>query len=215
MSVAVTVRDVSKRFGKLVTLDKVFLEVRRGDVVGICGPSGAGKTTLLRCIAGLEKPDSGTVVIHSNNDDKDADFHVGMAFQRPYLWPHMTVMGNVTLAQKVVMHRNNVEAEKRAQELLDEFHVLDKKDQLPEVLSGGQMQRVSLARMMSIDPDLLLLDEVTAGLDEELVSGLQDIIKRLAHSGRTLIVVSHDLDFLAQISCSTYWLEHGTLRAVE
>jgi len=218
MQVAVKVEDLSKKYGKLLALSHVTFSVAPGEVLGITGPSGSGKTTLLRCLASLERPDSGSIEICANtgnavpsNKRHPCHLQVGMAFQRAYLWPHMTVIQNLMLAQTVVLGRPEQAARKRAAQLLEELHVSDKKDQLPQVLSGGQMQRVSIARMLAVDPDIILLDEVTAGLDDELVEGLQGIIRHLASTGRTLIVVSHDATFLGEIASKTAVLKNGCL----
>ena len=213
LSPSVRVEEVSKRYGKVVALDRVSFAVEPGEVFGITGPSGSGKTTLLRCIAGLEVPDSGLVYCNGmpvTTPDPD----VGLVFQRAYLWPHMTVLENVKLSQVVAAKRTVDEATERAVMLLENLGIQDKKDELPEVLSGGQTQRVSIARMLATDPSIMLLDEVTTGLDDELVAGLQGIIRSLARIGKTLVVVSHDMGFLREIARRTARIVRGAI-AVE
>ncbi len=211
MDMAILVNKVSKRFGRVVALDNISFSVKPGEVFGITGPSGSGKTTLLRCIAALETPDSGSIEVNhtpaapaggrsGGRETITLGSCVGMVFQRAYLWPHLTVLENIVLPQAVALKRREAEATKRALELLNQLEIADKKDELPETLSGGQMQRVSIVRMLAMDPSIMLLDEVTTGLDEELIDGLQEIIRGLAHGGGTLVIVAHDRNFLSEIA---------------
>jgi polar amino acid transport system ATP-binding protein len=206
---------VTKRFGKLTALDDVSLEVRRGEVLVIIGPSGSGKSTLLRCINHLEVPDSGRVVIDGiilNNQRTNINKvreEVGMVFQRFELFPHLTVIENVTLAQRVVRKRSKEQADRIAMELLDKVGIPEKANAHPAQLSGGQQQRVAIARALAMQPKIMLFDEPTSALDPEMIKEVLDVMLDLAREGMTMVVVSHEMGFARAASNRVVFMDQG------
>jgi polar amino acid transport system ATP-binding protein len=197
----IEIEHVSKRFGRVVALDDVSLNVERGEVVVIIGPSGSGKSTLLRCINHLESVDSGRIVVdgipltEAKNIDKVRE-EVGMVFQLFNLFPHLTALQNVTLAQTVVRRRSQEEATKISRELLVKVGIPDKADAYPAQLSGGQQQRVAIARALAMQPRIMLFDEPTSALDPEMIKEVLDVMLDLAREGMTMVVVSHEMGFV-------------------
>ena len=197
----IEIEHVSKRFGRVVALDDVSLNVERGKVVVIIGPSGSGKSTLLRCINHLESVDSGRIVVdgipltEAKNIDKVRE-EVGMVFQLFNLFPHLTALQNVTLAQTVVRKRSQEEATNIARELLVKVGIPDKADAYPAQLSGGQQQRVAIARALAMQPRVMLFDEPTSALDPEMIKEVLDVMLDLAREGMTMVVVSHEMGFV-------------------
>mgnify|MGYP002682095737 FL=1 len=197
----IEIAHVSKRFGRVVALDDVSLNVERGEVVVIIGPSGSGKSTLLRCINHLESVDSGRIVVdgipltEAKNIDKVRE-EVGMVFQQFNLFPHLTALQNITLAQTVVRKRSQEEATSIARELLIKVGIPDKADAYPAQLSGGQQQRVAIARALAMQPKIMLFDEPTSALDPEMIKEVLDVMLDLAREGMTMVVVSHEMGFV-------------------
>lgn len=197
----IEIEHVSKRFGRVVALDDVSLNVERGEVVVIIGPSGSGKSTLLRCINHLESVDSGRIVVdgipltEAKNIDKVRE-EVGMVFQLFNLFPHLTALQNITLAQTVVRNRSAEEAARIAHELLVKVGIPDKADAYPAQLSGGQQQRVAIARALAMQPRVMLFDEPTSALDPEMIKEVLDVMLDLAREGMTMVVVSHEMGFV-------------------
>lgn len=197
----IEIEHVSKRFGKVVALEDVSLNVERGEVVVIIGPSGSGKSTLLRCINHLESVDSGRIVVdgipltEAKNIDKVRE-EVGMVFQLFNLFPHLTALQNITLAQTVVRNRSQEEADRIARELLVKVGIPDKADAYPAQLSGGQQQRVAIARALAMQPRIMLFDEPTSALDPEMIKEVLDVMLDLAREGMTMVVVSHEMGFV-------------------
>jgi len=197
----ITIEHVSKRFGRVVALDDVSLTVGRGEVVVIIGPSGSGKSTLLRCINHLEAVDSGHIVVddspltQAENIDK-VRAEVGIVFQLFNLFPHLTALENVTLAQRIVRKRSKEEAEEIARQLLDKVGIPEKADAYPAQLSGGQKQRVAIARALAMQPKIMLFDEPTSALDPEMITEVLDVMLDLAEEGMTMVVVSHEMGFV-------------------
>jgi polar amino acid transport system ATP-binding protein len=197
----IEIEHVSKRFGRVVALDDVSLTVERGEVVVVIGPSGGGKSTLLRCINHLEAVDSGHIVVdgipltQAENIDK-VRAEVGIVFQLFNLFPHLTALENVTLAQRVVRKRSQEEAESIAHELLDKVGIPEKADAYPAQLSGGQQQRVAIARALAMQPRIMLFDEPTSALDPEMIKEVLDVMLDLAREGMTMLVVSHEMGFV-------------------
>ncbi|HOU23015.1 MAG TPA: amino acid ABC transporter ATP-binding protein [Anaerolineae bacterium] len=197
----IEIAHVSKRFGRVVALDDVSLNVERGEVVVIIGPSGSGKSTLLRCINHLESVDSGRIVVdgipltEAKNIDKVRE-EVGMVFQLFNLFPHLTALQNITLAQTVVRKRSQEEATSIARELLIKVGIPDKADAYPAQLSGGQQQRVAIARALAMQPKIMLFDEPTSALDPEMIKEVLDVMLDLAREGMTMVVVSHEMGFV-------------------
>ncbi|WEX90070.1 amino acid ABC transporter ATP-binding protein [Sinorhizobium garamanticum] len=225
MNVLVKAIDVTKNYGHFRALDKVGLEVARGEVSCIIGPSGSGKSTLLRCINLLERMDGGAIWVNDeligyrrdgNNlhEISDAEIsrqrrRIGMVFQRFNLFPHKTALENIIEGPVQVLGEAVIEARERAMALLERVGLADKTNHYPSELSGGQQQRVAIARAMGMRPDLILFDEPTSALDPELVSEVLDVMRDLAASGMTMIVVTHELGFARNVANTVTFMEAG------
>ncbi|HET8600179.1 MAG TPA: amino acid ABC transporter ATP-binding protein [Segeticoccus sp.] len=202
----VQMRGIHKRFGSNVVLDGVDLDVDQGEVVVLIGPSGAGKSTLLRCVNGLETIQGGTIhvageeLVHDEQHLNRLRARIGMVFQQFNLFPHMTVVQNITMAQQDVLGRSAQEARERATRLLDRVGLAEKAEQYPDHLSGGQQQRVAIARALAMDPALMLFDEPTSALDPELVGEVLHVMRDLAGQGMTMMVVTHEMRFARQVA---------------
>lgn len=209
---------VRKAFGERVVLDDVSLEVASGEVVCLIGASGSGKSTLLRCVNLLEPIDEGT--IHLDGVDISAPGldpdpirrRIGMVFQSYNLFPHMSVLRNVTLAPTKVLGQRSGEAAAAARDLLGRFGLADKAEAYPDQLSGGQQQRVAIVRAMAMQPELMLLDEVTAALDPVLVGEVLDVIRELRTTGMTMVIATHEMGFAREIADTVCFLEQGHVR---
>ncbi|WP_379138376.1 amino acid ABC transporter ATP-binding protein [Paenibacillus sp. sgz500958] len=224
--------DLHKSFGPLEVLKGVDLKLEHGKVLVIIGPSGSGKTTLLRCFNLLEVPDRGSITLGDSKltftgsakiprkDVLELRKKTGMVFQSYNLFPHMTALGNIMEGQITVQKRPKDEARKRALALLEKVGLLDKADSYPHQLSGGQQQRVAIARAMAVEPEVLLFDEPTSALDPELVGEVLKVIKQLAAEGMTMVIVTHEMKFAADVADKVilmdggYILEEGTPREV-
>ena len=213
----IVIENVSKSFGKVQALVDVSLKIRRGEVCFIFGPSGGGKSTLLRCVNHLETIDSGRIVIDGIQltDDK-TDINkvreeVGMVFQLFNLFPHLTVLKNVMLAQVAVRKRGSTEAEQVARALLERVGIPEKADAFPAQLSGGQKQRVAIARALAMNPKIMLFDEPTSALDAEMVHEVLDVMLDLAKEGMTMVVVSHEMGFARAASDRMVFLSDGRI----
>jgi ABC-type polar amino acid transport system ATPase subunit len=208
---------VVKRFGKLVALNDVSLQVRRGEVLMIIGPSGSGKSTLLRCINYLEVPDAGSVVIDGIDLSKGkANINkvreeVGMVFQRFELFPHLTVLENVCLAQIVVRGRSKQAAHRIGMDLLAKVGIPEKANAQPAQLSGGQQQRVAIARALAMQPKVMLFDEPTSALDPEMIKEVLDVIVDLAGQGMTLLCVTHEMGFARAVANRVVFMDEGQI----
>jgi len=208
---------VYKSFGKTPALVDASLRVKRGEVCLVFGPSGGGKSTLLRCINHLEKADSGTIIvdgIHVSDAKTDIDLiraEVGMVFQLFNLFPHLTVLGNITIAQEKVRKRSKKEAERVAQELLERVGMPEKAEAYPAQLSGGQKQRVAIARALAMNPKIMLFDEPTSALDPEMIKEVLDVMLDLAKEGMTMVVVSHEMGFAKAAADRMVFLEGGSI----
>ena len=212
------IQGVHKRFGRLEVLKGVDLDVGRGEVICILGPSGSGKSTLLRCINLLEPPEQGKIILEgkeiTGQGHDGLDFvrqRVGMVFQQFNLFPHRTVMENVTMAPQAVLGRSKEEAQKRGHELLDRVGLSDKVNEYPDRLSGGQQQRVAISRALAMDPQVMLFDEVTSALDPELVKGVLDVMRELASSGMTMLVVTHEIGFAREAAHRVVFMDQGVV----
>jgi polar amino acid transport system ATP-binding protein len=214
---AVRVEEVRKSFGELEVLRGVDLQVQDHEVVCLIGASGSGKSTLLRCIDLLEEVDAGRIwvegleVTAAGVDQNAVRRRIGIVFQAFNLFPHMTVMRNVTLAQEKALGRIPVEARAKATELLTRFGLIEKADEYPDRLSGGQQQRVAIARALAMGPDLLLLDEVTSALDPVLVAEVLDAIRELAAGGMTMVIATHEMGFARDVASRVAFLEEGRI----
>lgn len=212
----ISVRDIVKTYpGGLTALNQVSLSVRQGEVVVVIGPSGSGKSTLLRCLNGLEKIDSGEIVINHIplNDNPRHRLairtEVGMVFQSFNLFPHMTVRQNVTLAQGLVRGKSKSEANQTTMDLLARIGLTDKAGAYPSQLSGGQQQRVAIARALAMHPRIMLFDEATSALDPEMIGEVLEVMKGLALEGMTMVVVSHEMGFAREAGDRVVFMEDG------
>ncbi len=213
----VNVADLNKSFGANHVLRGINLHVQRGEVVCIIGPSGSGKSTLLRCINMLEKPSSGTIVVlgreltHIDCDIDEARTKIGMVFQQFNLFPHMTALENICVAQRKVLGRSKAEAEMKGLQLLARVGLTEKADAYPGQLSGGQQQRVAIARALAMDPDVMLFDEATSALDPELVGDVLTVMKNLAEEGMTMLVVTHEMGFASNVATRVVFMDDGVI----
>ena len=210
----IEIKGLKKSFGDLQVLKGIDLNIDEREVVVIIGPSGSGKSTLLRCINFLEEPTGGTITVDGIPLDSDANINkvreeVGMVFQRFNLFPHMTVLQNITLAPMKVRKMNKSRAEQTAQDLLDRVGLGDKAEAYPNQLSGGQQQRVAIARALAMNPKVMLFDEPTSALDPEMVGEVLDVMQRLAERGMTMIVVTHEMGFAREVGTRLLFVDGG------
>src|SRR5215211_2329285 len=211
----VELRSVSKSFGENVVLDGIDLSIGRGEVVVIAGPSGSGKSTMLRCINGLESVDEGEVrfdgrpVSGAGKALSKLRAEIGMVFQQFNLFAHKTVIENVTLAPTEVKGLSKADARARGQKLLERVGISEKADAYPADLSGGQQQRVAIARALAMEPKLMLFDEPTSALDPELVGEVLDVMRELAQSGMTMVVVTHEMGFAREVGDTLVFMDDG------
>ena len=194
------IKNLKKSFNKNTVLEDISLQVEKGEVLAIIGPSGSGKSTLLRCITKLETPDSGEI---------NFDGTFGLVFQNFNLFPHHSVMKNITNAPIKVQKRNPEEVDKEAEALLEKMDLSDKKDAYPCELSGGQQQRVSIARALAMNPDILFFDEPTSALDPELTGEILKVIKDLASEKMTMVIVTHEMNFAKKVADNIIFMENG------
>jgi polar amino acid transport system ATP-binding protein len=213
----IQILELHKSFGDLEVLRGIDFQVNAGEVVCVIGPSGSGKSTLLRCVNLLEIPTSGQVLVEGidlTDPETDVDAvraRIGMVFQQFNLFPHLTVMRNLTIAQRQVLNRSEEEANETANRVLERVGMLDKIDEYPINLSGGQMQRVAIARSLSMDPDMMLFDEPTSALDPELVGEVLDVMRKLAEEGMTMMVVTHEMGFARQVGDRVVFMDEGVV----
>jgi polar amino acid transport system ATP-binding protein len=214
---AVRLEGVHKSFGENEVLKGIDLELADHEVVCLIGASGSGKSTLLRCVNLLERLDSGRIFLGGEEitrrgvDVNAVRRRIGIVFQAFNLFPHMTVLRNVTLAQRDVLKRSRREAEERALELLGRFGLADRGDEYPDRLSGGQQQRVAIVRALAMRPELMLLDEVTSALDPELVAEVLNVIRELAEGGMTMLIATHEMGFARDIASRVCFLDGGLI----
>lgn len=215
--VIIEIKNVEKHFGKIHALNGVSLNVKRGEVLMIIGPSGSGKSTLLRCINMLEMPTGGHIYVDGMDImDKKTDINavraeVGMVFQQFNLFPHLSVLENINLAQKIVRKRSTEEATQIALKQLNHVGIPEKADAYPTELSGGQQQRVAIARSLAMNPKIMLFDEPTSALDPEMIKEVLDVMVALAREGMTMVVVSHEMGFARAAADRVVFMDQGLI----
>lgn len=213
----IKVEQITKVFGKNPVLKNISTTIHQGEVVTIIGPSGSGKSTFLRCLNLLEKPTEGKIYIKDQEitDPKvnilEVRKHIGMVFQQFNLFPHMTVLENVTYAPQKVKKLAKGEVEKNAKDLLAKVGLSDKVDSYPSQLSGGQKQRVAIARALAMEPEIMLFDEPTSALDPEMVKEVLDVIKDLAETGMTMVIVTHEMNFAKEVADRVIFIDDGVI----
>lgn len=209
------VKKLKKKFGSNVVLNDISFNVSKGDIISIVGPSGSGKSTLLRCLNLIEKPSSGDIIfegislIGKKTDLSLLRQKMGMVFQQFNLFPHLTVIDNITLAPVKLKLMNEVTARKKALELLNTINLKDKAEHYPNELSGGQKQRVAIIRTLIMEPDIILFDEPTSALDPEMIGEVLDLIKKVADTGKTMVIVSHEMNFVKKVSNRVLFIDGG------
>ena len=212
----IKLENVHKSFGKNEVLKGIDLHIEKGQVVVIIGPSGSGKSTVLRCMNYLEEPTQGDVIVDGKNLNVKENINnvraeVGMVFQRFNLFPHMTVLDNITLAPQKIRGLSKSEAESIAHDLLGKVGLSDKAAAYPEQLSGGQQQRVAIARALAMKPKVMLFDEPTSALDPEMVSEVLDVMKDLAKEGMTMVIVTHEMSFAKEVATRVLFVDGGEI----
>ena len=213
----IVVKDLHKNFGDLEVLKGIDQTIHQGEVVSIIGPSGSGKSTFLRCLNLLEKPTSGQIIFEGVDiaaENVDIDTHrkkIGMIFQHFNVFPHLTVLENITITPILELKTPKAEAEKEAIELLKKVGLEDKKDEYPRKLSGGQKQRLAIVRALAMHPDVILCDEPTSALDPEMVGDVLDVMKKLADEGLTMVIVTHEMQFAREVSDRVIFMDKGVI----
>jgi ABC-type polar amino acid transport system ATPase subunit len=213
----ILIRDLHKSYGATPVLRGCSLSVRRGEVVVVCGPSGSGKSTLIKCINGLERYQSGSIRLEGievgakGTNLPKLRARVGMVFQHFELYPHMSVIDNIALAQVHVLKRTRAAAQERAHELLARVGLEDKADAMPADLSGGQQQRVAIARALALDPQAILFDEPTSALDPEMIHEVLQVMTELATDGMTMVVVTHEMGFARRVADRIVFMDTGEI----
>lgn len=213
----INVRNLYKSFGKNEVLKDINETIKKGEVVVIIGPSGSGKSTFLRCLNLLEEPTSGIINFEGEDiTDKNVDINkirekMGMVFQQFNLFPHKTVMENLTIGPTKIKNISNGEAIKKGSELLEKVGLLDKKNVYPNSLSGGQKQRIAIARALAMEPDVMLFDEPTSALDPEMVGEVLGVMKSLAKDGMTMVVVTHEIGFAKEVGDRILFMDEGRI----
>lgn len=213
----INVRNLYKSFGKNEVLKDINETIKKGEVVVIIGPSGSGKSTFLRCLNLLEEPTSGIINFEGEDiTDKNVDINkirekMGMVFQQFNLFPHKTVMENLTIGPTKIKNISNGEAIKKGSELLEKVGLLDKKNVYPNSLSGGQKQRIAIARVLAMEPDVMLFDEPTSALDPEMVGEVLGVMKSLAKDGMTMVVVTHEMGFAKEVGDRILFMDEGRI----
>ncbi|MDD6313274.1 MAG: amino acid ABC transporter ATP-binding protein [Firmicutes bacterium] len=209
--------DLEKSFGDIKVLKGINAEIRRGDVIVVVGPSGSGKSTFLRCLNLLERPTGGHIYFEGvdiTNPEVDINLHrqkMGMVFQQFNLFPHMTIMKNLTLAPMKLKKKSRAEAEAKALELLDKVGLADRANAYPNQLSGGQKQRIAIVRALCMEPDVMLFDEPTSALDPEMVGEVLEVMKNLAAQGMTMVVVTHEMGFAREVASEVVFIDEGII----
>ena len=210
-------KDVKKWFGDFQALKGISMEIQEGEVLVVCGPSGSGKSTFIRCINRLEQHQEGSIIVDGielTNDIKNIEAirsEVGMVFQSFNLFPHLTVLQNITLAPTWVRKKSKSDSEQKAMELLERVGIPEQANKIPGQLSGGQQQRVAIARALAMEPKIMLFDEPTSALDPEMIKEVLDVMKELAKSGMTMIVVTHEMGFAKEVADRVMLFDDGLM----
>jgi len=213
----IEVIELEKKFGKLTALSNITTSIHKGEVVGVIGPSGSGKSTFLRCLNLLEVPTAGKVIFEGVNiTDKSVNINVhrqrmGMVFQQFNLFPHLTVMQNITLAPMLAKKQKEDEIQEVARQLLKRVGLEDRENSYPHQLSGGQKQRIAIVRALAMQPDVMLFDEPTSALDPEMVGEVLDVMKSLAQGGMTMVVVTHEMGFAREVCSRVLFMDEGAI----
>ena len=213
----INITNLYKNFGNLEVLKNISTEIKKGEIISIIGPSGSGKSTFLRCINKLEEPSSGHIYIDGMDlMDKNTDINkirerVGMVFQHFNLFPHMTVLDNLTLSPIMVKKESKEEAEKYALSLLEKVGLSDKASSYPSQLSGGQKQRIAIARALAMKPEVILFDEPTSALDPEMIKEVLDVMRNLAKEGMTMLIVTHEMGFARNVANRILFMDNGEI----
>lgn len=210
----ININNISKKFGKEVVFKNISFEIKNNERLLIIGPSGSGKTTLIRCLNKFENPNSGNIFLDGINikkiNNEELRGKIGMVFQNYNLFPHLTVLENVTLAPNVLKLGSKKENTKKASELLDKVHILDKKDEYPSTLSGGEKQRVAIARTLATSPEIVLFDEPTSALDPETIIDFIELLKELSKT-TTIVVVSHDMSLIESYATEVLFIDDAKI----
>lgn len=213
----IKINDLKKSFGENEVLKGITTEIKKSEVVAIIGPSGCGKSTFLRCLNLLEQPTSGEIVFEGTNitnpkiNINEHRMKMGMVFQHFNLFPHLTVLGNITLAPVLLKKASKEEAEKKAKELLERIGLSERANAYPSQLSGGQKQRIAIVRALAMNPDVMLFDEPTSALDPEMVGEVLDVMKDLAQSGMTMVIVTHEMGFAREVADRVLFIDEGVI----
>lgn len=213
----ICVKELKKSFGNHEVLKGISANIKKGEVVVVIGPSGSGKSTFLRCLNLLEVPTSGKIIFEGNNiTDKKTDINkirekMGMVFQQFNLFPHKTVLDNLTIAQINVKKKSVEDSKKKALELLEKVGLVDKANAYPNSLSGGQKQRIAIARALAMEPDVMLFDEPTSALDPEMVGEVLSVMKSLANEGMTMVIVTHEMGFAKEVGDRILFIDEGVI----
>lgn len=216
--VLVQVQGLQKSFGEIKVLNGIDIDIKKGEVVVVIGSSGSGKSTFLRCLNLLETPTDGSIVFEGVDiTDKSVNINkhrqkMGMVFQQFNLFPHMTVLKNMTLAPVKLLGMNKAEAEAKARKLLERVGLADRADAYPSQLSGGQKQRIAIVRALCMDPDVMLFDEPTSALDPEMVGEVLEVMKELAEDGMTMVVVTHEMGFAKEVADRVIFIDEGIIK---
>ena len=214
----ISVKNIKKQFGDLRVLNGITEEIQQGEKIAVIGPSGSGKSTFLRCLNLLEIPTEGEIWFEGvNMTDVNVDIdsmrrRMGMVFQHFNLFPHLTILDNITLAPVQLKLQTKVEAVENARRLLDRIGLLDKAETYPAMLSGGQKQRIAIVRALAMNPDVMLFDEPTSALDPEMVGEVLDLIRELAEDGMTMVIVTHEMGFAREVATRVMFMDEGLIK---
>lgn len=213
----IRIEHLHKDFKKLEVLTDISVHIEKGDIIAIIGPSGSGKSTFLRCLNLLEEPTSGHIFIHGKDlmdprtDINQTRSKVGMVFQHFNLFPHMTVLENLTLAPMKILQFDKATSEEKAKSLLEKVGVIDKANSYPNQLSGGQKQRIAIARALAMEPEVILFDEPTSALDPEMIKEVLDVMRNLAKEGMTMLIVTHEMGFARNVANRVLFMDQGSI----